>query len=152
MDIMNIPKKYTSLTHAISVIMKQEGATGFYKGLSATLLLTPLNYLIYFDLYERFKKVVREESHVQNSFTLFAIPSMLSGFISSLVLCPLWVLRTRIQADIYRGVSENEISLIRTLRQVYQKVGLFSYPNLKFQNNRKDLKFCITDFHPALLD
>jgi len=137
MDIMKIEKKYTSLTNAMEVIYKQEGIFGFFKGLSTTSILIPLNYVIYFDLYERAKIIVRDITGEQNTLKCFAIPSIVSGFFTSLILCPLWVIRTRTQADIYRclnnknpAIATNGINgfdrtnIFATLQKIYRTVFL----------------------------
>lgn len=122
MHIMKIPKKYDSLKHAIAVIYKQEGIRGFYKGLFASSILVPLNYVIYFNFYEMLKLRVRRYLNEENSFLCFAIPSTLSGFFTNLILSPLWVLKVRLQADIYRGIRRSDFALAHILKTTYQKV------------------------------
>lgn len=122
MHIMKIPKKYDSLAHAIRVIYKQEGLRGFYKGLFASCILIPLNYVIYFNFYEMLKFRVRNLLKKENTFLCFAIPSALSGFFTNLVLSPLWVLKTRLQADVYRGIKRSDFALWHFLKSTYQTV------------------------------
>jgi len=119
---MRIPKKYDSLVHAIKVIYKQEGIRGFYKGIFASSILIPLNYVIYFNFYEMLKARVRKLLNAENTFLCFAIPSSLSGFFTNLVLSPLWVLKTRLQADVYRGIKRSDFALVRILKDTYQLV------------------------------
>ena len=95
MITMKIPRKYKSLSHAIKLIYKQEGLQGFFKGYCTTAVLIPLNYLIYFDVYERTKQIMRIYVKDENSFLNFAVPSVVSGLVSSSVLCPLWVFYLR---------------------------------------------------------
>ena len=91
MEMMNIPQKYNSLQHAIKLIHEQEGFRGYFRGYSASALLIPLNYLIYFDLYERLKLATSQRLGSKHNFLCFAIPSTISGLVTSLILCPLWV-------------------------------------------------------------
>eukprot|EP01022_Parablepharisma_sp_SALTPOND_P006205 TRINITY_DN1251_c0_g1_i1.p1 TRINITY_DN1251_c0_g1~~TRINITY_DN1251_c0_g1_i1.p1 ORF type:complete len:196 (+),score=9.92 TRINITY_DN1251_c0_g1_i1:325-912(+) len=123
MDLMKISKRYVSLPQAVALIYKEEGIAGFFKGLYASCVLIPLNYVIYFDLYERFKKIVQDYTQEQTTFVCFAIPSVLSGILTNLVLCPLWNLRTRIQADIYRGVTNDGFLLLPAVHRIYKKEG-----------------------------
>ncbi len=91
MEIMKIPRKYSSITQAVELIYRQEGVRGFFKGMYATSILIPLNYVIYFDLYERLKPWVRARIGPHDCFLCYAIPSVVSGFCTTFVLCPLWV-------------------------------------------------------------
>ena len=125
MEIMKIPKKYTSFCNAVSVIYKQEGMRGFFKGLYTTVVLIPLNYMIYFNCYEASKKIARKHLGDKNGFLCFAIPSIVSGFITNFALCPLWVLKTRIQSDIYRGVHKSSYFLFKTVWKIYKTVTLY---------------------------
>ncbi len=91
MQIMNIPRKYDSLPHAIKVIYRQEGLPGFFRGYTTTSVLIPMNYLVYFNLYERFKRMVQRQTKQKDTFICFALPSVLSGFCTNLWLSPFWV-------------------------------------------------------------
>jgi solute carrier family 25 folate transporter 32 len=92
MNVLKIPKRYKSLGQALRLIYKQEGYKGYFKGFQASAILVPLNFAIYFDLYERFKLIVREVTGKSNSTICFAIPSVLSGLFTSLILSPFWVI------------------------------------------------------------
>jgi hypothetical protein len=140
---MRIPKKYYSLVHAIKVIYQQEGIRGFYKGLFASSILIPLNYVIYFNFYEMLKSRVRRILNAKDTFLCFAIPSALSGLFTNLILSPLWVLKTRLQADVYRGIKRSDFALLRILKGTYQLVFFLYY-------YRKGSKHCIEGFQQVL--
>ena len=128
MNVLNMPKKYNSLVQAINLIYKQEGFNGLFKGYATTSLLIPLNYVIYFDLYERFKVATRKFTGKENSVICFAIPSILSGLITNIALCPLWVIRTRKQASIYHSNADVRVSMFKMISEIYHKVPMCSYP------------------------
>ncbi|CAN8065104.1 unnamed protein product [Agarophyton chilense] len=90
--------KYRSVPHGFRKIIREEGVSALYKGLTPTLL--GLGHVaIQFPLYEHLKSTLSQgnEDDVQASHVLVA--SSVSKIAASAVFYPHEVLRTRIQVD-----------------------------------------------------
>ena len=80
---------------------------GLYRGYSVTAFCTPVNQSIYFPIYESFKDLFRETLDMQEgSFSLYGLSATCSGVITNIIMNPFWMVRTRMQAEIFRSMSE----------------------------------------------
>ena len=94
------------LTSVLS-IAKIEGFKGLYRGYSVTAFCTPMFHAMYFPIYERFKRSFRETWEMkEGSFALYAFAAASSGVISNCISNPFWMVRTRMQAEIFRSMSQ----------------------------------------------
>jgi solute carrier family 25 folate transporter 32 len=92
----------------ISGIYKNEGFKGMYRGLSISIVCIPLFHSLYFPLYEGAKEFLSENYGMEsNSFKLYALSAGWSGLICNVLTNPMWVVRTRMQAEIFRSESDH---------------------------------------------
>ena len=113
MDVMRVryqvqgqyKKKYLNYCSTLKKIAKQEGFRGFYRGYSIALISIPLFNAVYFPLYEKFKRVC--STKIRNPTLNIAISCGLTGLICNLILNPLWVLKTRMQTEIFNCTASN---------------------------------------------
>ena len=110
------------LTSIIS-IAQMEGFKGLYRGYSVTAFCTPMFHAMYFPIYENFKEFYRNTIGIEDgSFTLYALAASSSGVISNCISNPFWMVRTRMQAEIFRTMSEENyrakypMNLFKTMR------------------------------------
>jgi len=98
----NIVPKYSSVVNSFKTILKQEGAGAFFKGVSISLIGNNLSYGLFFALYEKHRQMFRK--HIPDSeFGLSLVSSMLAAFYGSLLMQPIWVLKTRRLLDTEKG-------------------------------------------------
>ena len=88
-------------------IFREEGIRGMYRGYQITAICTPLFHMMYLPLYEVMKgEIQRRTAWDQNSFALYASAAALSGAICNCISNPFWMVRTRMQAEIFRSMSK----------------------------------------------
>ena len=119
-------------------IFHEEGIRGLYRGNLPNLLLLgysvsvfciPLFHTIYFPLYERVKQHFKKTKGWQeDTFKLYAVSAGLSGFFCNVVTNPFWVVRTRMQAEIFRSPTQlhyesTYLSIIHSLQKVFHHVS-----------------------------
>lgn len=102
MAVAGSQRKYLSVPHGFRKIIKEEGISGLYKGLTPTLL--GLGHVaIQFPLYEHLKSTFANRSEGNETGRLKAThvlaASSLSKVVASAVFYPHEVIRTRIQLD-----------------------------------------------------
>ena len=116
--------KYKSYLHTMNKIMKEEGTRGFYRGYSIAVISIPLFNCIYFPLYEFLKDKLQKN----NEMTLMRISlaSGISGLASNIMLNPLWIIKTRIQANIFNHISEQCSNPLKMLQSMIKEEGLRS--------------------------
>lgn len=77
-----------------------------YIGYSISVFCIPLFHTIYFPLYESTKLYFKHtyDWH-DNSFKLYSVSAGISGLFCNIVTNPFWVVRTRMQAEIFRSLE-----------------------------------------------
>ncbi len=132
MDVMRVryqvqgqyKKKYLNYCGTLKKIAQQEGFRGFYRGYSIALISIPLFNAVYFPLYEKLKKECAGKIH--NSTLNIAISCGLSGLICNVILNPLWVLKTRMQTEIFNSNSPNlyKVHLFKIASNIIKNQGV----------------------------
>eukprot|EP01125_Pyxidicula_operculata_P007999 TRINITY_DN2697_c0_g1_i1.p1 TRINITY_DN2697_c0_g1~~TRINITY_DN2697_c0_g1_i1.p1 ORF type:complete len:237 (-),score=26.59 TRINITY_DN2697_c0_g1_i1:96-806(-) len=96
----------------VNIIFKKEGISGFFSGLSATLMGLVPTWTIYFTCYSKFKGFYRERGFSEGAL-LHLSSAVSAGLISDCVTNPLWVVKTRLQTQIlrtdiipYKGIAD----------------------------------------------
>lgn len=77
-------------------------------GYSVSVFCIPLFHTIYFPLYEQCKLYFSEKyGWKHDSYSLYAASAGLSGLFCNVVTNPFWVVRTRMQAEIFRSACQD---------------------------------------------
>ena len=126
-------------THRLSSLVKvaqNEGLRGLYRGYTVTAFCTPTFHAMYFPMYVGFKGFFKENFHLEeNTFELYAVSASLSGVISNCITNPFWMVRTRMQAETFRSMCEENYSrkyphnLFKTMWQIAQREGVLTLYN-----------------------
>jgi solute carrier family 25 (mitochondrial folate transporter), member 32 len=111
--------EYSGILNTLKKIRKTEGIKGLYQGMSVSLISYPCSWSIYFYFYERFKEYFQES--IENKTIRSIISSGISGFISTIVTNPLWLIRARMQVQ-----QNNNLSGFKVFREVVNKDGYLS--------------------------
>lgn len=115
----NTNSRYKSVIHGFKTIIKEEGISGLYKGLTPTLL--GLGHVaIQFPLYEYIKCKLSSNGSKQNKASDILIASSISKIAASAVFYPHEVVRTRIQVD--RSVITNGSSELARVGQLFKEI------------------------------
>ena len=102
-------------------MIKTEGITSLYKGLGTNLMGYVPNWAVYFTIYEsckdRFKNsdLLKDHEHVNHMLS-----SMTSGFFTSFITSPIWVIKTRMQTQ----VEKQYRNTFHAFREIINKEGV----------------------------
>ena len=102
-------------------VLHDEGYRGLYRGnyrqksislnvlgYTVSVFCIPLFHTLYFPLYERTKIYFKEkQGWHEDSFKLYSVSAGLSGLFCNVVTNPFWVVRTRMQAEIFRSACND---------------------------------------------
>ena len=113
--------------------MLTEGTRGLYRGYTVTAVCVPFFNMIYFPLYETIKNKSMEKFELkEDNFLLYAMSASLAGSICCVISNPLWLVRTRMQAESFRSINEQNyrskypLNIFRTLRIIQQREGVLA--------------------------
>jgi hypothetical protein len=90
----------------------------------------PLFHTIYFPLYERNKLHFKSKYGWEDgSFKLYALSAGSAGLFCNVVTNPFWVVRTRMQAEIFRSHKEEHyvrtyVGILHSLNKIYTEVNI----------------------------
>mmetsp|Transcript_52625 Transcript_52625/g.128593 ORF Transcript_52625/g.128593 Transcript_52625/m.128593 type:complete len:309 (+) Transcript_52625:289-1215(+) len=113
--------KYANVFSGTTYVMKHEGMTGLYKGMSAAALREMSYSSLRFGLYEPFKRILGETDASQTALWKKFASGALAGIVGSALANPTDVLKVRMQAA--EGVPR---SLMSHVREVIADGGLAS--------------------------
>lgn len=120
----NLVPKYSSVINSIKTIIKEEGAGAFFKGVSISMIGNNLSYGLFFALYEKHRQMFGEYFE-DNEFGLSLVSSTMSAFYGSLLMQPVWVLKTRRLLDNEKGKDWSRSKAL--LKEVGSQHGFFGF-------------------------
>lgn len=106
-----------SVGRIIRNVYTLDGVKGFYRGLIPSLSTRPMFWGVYFMINGRLKEWFDVET-----FTGGMMVSYLSGAMTSSVLAPIFVLQTRRQTDVMKGMNYRSM-----VRRIYEKEGMRAF-------------------------
>ena len=142
---------YRNTFHAFSSIVRDEhGIRGLYKGASPTIVRAGLLTSVQLSSYDHSKRVMIRRGYFQDNLFTHIIASLLSGLVTTTVVNPVDVIKTRIMCDatmnksLYTSstdclsktlINEGWLSLMKGWLPNYLRIGphsLLSLPLLEF--------------------
>ena len=118
---------------SLGEVFRNEGMRGLYRGYTVTAFCTPMFHTIYFPMYEKIKMVYKKEmGFEENSFALYALASGSAGALCNCISNPFWMVRTRMQAEIFRSSSEANyqtkypLNIFKAMRIIAKNEGFFT--------------------------
>ena len=97
------PKKYTGLSSGLSLIIKEEGVAGIWKGWAPTLIGYSLQGLFKYGLYEVFKdaymNMAGEEAAERYKPAIWLAGSASAEVFADIALCPLEMTKVKVQTS-----------------------------------------------------
>ena len=113
-------RTYSGIFRSLATIYKQEGFKGWYHGINVTLISYPLNWSIYFPLYNLVRKQNKEDI---GEFYSSMVGALVAGAMSGFVTNPLWLLRVRLQAQ--TNIRDSKyITVLGSLKTIIQEEGI----------------------------
>lgn len=115
--------RYKGMVHGVSTIVKEEGITGIYKGLSATVMRQAMNSGVRFTIYGSIKQEILERrsdgKNIKKDLSVLESlgAGIIAGTVNVYVTMPLDVIKTRMQglgAAQYKGVVDCFSQVVRT--------------------------------------
>eukprot|EP00834_Sanchytrium_tribonematis_P002311 NODE_68_length_25399_cov_0.885771.p10 type:complete len:264 gc:universal NODE_68_length_25399_cov_0.885771:6804-6013(-) len=100
-------------------IMKKEGLTGFYRGLSPTLMGVIPAKSIYFYIYNRSKFILHP--HLGDNIQSNALSATIAGFGVTFCTNPLWTIRTRLQ------LQTSSQTILKVCKELYKERGFRAF-------------------------
>ncbi|KAL1842144.1 hypothetical protein VTJ49DRAFT_5917 [Mycothermus thermophilus] len=94
---------YKGLIGTASVIWKEEGPRGMYRGLGPIIMGYLPTWAVWFTVYNKTKSILGE--HYHNTFFVNLWSSIIAGGTSTMVTNPIWVIKTRLMSQSYRHDS-----------------------------------------------
>jgi solute carrier family 25 carnitine/acylcarnitine transporter 20/29 len=92
-----------SLTHNLSTIIKKEGPSALFKGVSSPLYNVPIIYSFYFGSFELGKWLMGVQPGTKTDWSHSVIAGAFSGLVSTIVLTPIELVKCKLQME---GVGE----------------------------------------------
>ena len=100
-----------------------------YRGYSISIFCIPVFNALYFPLYEHTKdKLKHNLGWQENQVRLYSTGAGIAGFTCNLITNPLWLVRTRMQVEIFkdpsnehfrRKYSHGMLSMFQNIRNIY---------------------------------
>lgn len=107
-----------------------------YRGYTVSIFAIPVFNTVYFPLYEYAKSEVETRTELQKGdVKLYALSAGLAGTACNIMTNPLWMVRVRMQSEIFNNPSIAEFqrkfgfgffSLYRIMKEIIQKEGFFA--------------------------
>ncbi|KAL2525812.1 Mitochondrial substrate carrier family protein [Abeliophyllum distichum] len=116
---------YRGISHALCTISKEEGVSGLYKGLGATLLGVGPNLAISFSVYDTIRSYWHSRRPDDSTVLVSLACGSLSGIASSTVTFPLDLVRRRMQLEGAGGRARvYKTGLFGAFRHIMRTEGL----------------------------
>eukprot|EP00659_Diplonema_papillatum_P016059 gene16059-24590_t len=109
--------KYTRMIQTGSLILKEEGASAFYKGMAPALISAVPAHAVLFTTYEFVKKNARQYMNDHSAYLAGAVGATI---MHDTVTVPFDVVKQRMQARMYASSSE-------CVRQTFLKEGPYAF-------------------------
>lgn len=113
------PAKYKSISSGFGVLLKEQGAKGFFRGWVPTLLGYSMQGACKFGFYEFFKKyysdIAGPENAAKYKTLIFLAGSASAEVIADIALCPFEAVKVRVQTQpgFARGLSDGFPKFVR---------------------------------------
>lgn len=122
-----IKPRYSSALGALKTIIVDEGVNGAFKGLGVALCTIPLFWGIYWQVYDHSKVKIAEAVPMLPLSIGHMVSAVGAGAVGNVVVNPFWVVKTRIQTQIFTHPSKAQEGFFEIFRGIYYKEGLLAY-------------------------
>ncbi|KAF7625923.1 hypothetical protein Mgra_00009893 [Meloidogyne graminicola] len=92
--------QYNSIFECIKCTIKNEGFSGFYKGLWPPLIIETPKRAIKFTSFDFFRRVFCAADNYLPEWTRFSIAGLFTGLTEAVLVCPFEVVKVRLQSEL----------------------------------------------------
>ena len=123
----NAPKLpfYQELISTMNEIIKNEGITGLYSGLSQFLIYNMSQWGVYFYFRELFRDYFNSNNLIKNLTLRDAVCNYLAGIVNVIAICPLSVLFNYVVSK--KKSTGVTLSMAQACRDIYSKNGFAGF-------------------------
>ncbi|CAI5759046.1 unnamed protein product [Candida verbasci] len=119
--------KYRGLVHTFTMILKEEGIRGLYRGLIPITIGYLPTWTIYFTVYERSKRFypnfLKSEFNIINPSVIHFFSALTAGMASSIAVNPIWVVKTRLMVQ-NKQQKHKYSGTIDAFKKMYKHEGI----------------------------
>lgn len=131
----NLKKSYKGIRNACFTIFKEEGITGFYKGLTPNCIGSGMAWGLYFLFYESFKDqiiVLRSTTNPTEPLGLGyrLVAGMCAGAVTTTITNPIWVVKTRLCLQ-YGPPLNHRLNTVQYTPELNRLNKEYSLPEIK---------------------
>ncbi|KAL5722109.1 Nicotinamide adenine dinucleotide transporter 2 [Ranunculus cassubicifolius] len=129
LQVYGLPKlshsgqKGSLIVASLKNIIKNEGVSGMYRGLSPTILALLPNWAVYFTVYEKLKCALHSHGDGQLTFGANIVAATGAGAATAITTNPLWVVKTRLQTQGMRPGVVPYTSIVSALTRIVHEEG-----------------------------
>jgi len=125
----NTSSKYGSMYNSFSVIIKEEGFMGLYKGNFANVIRVIPVYALKFAFNDFFKDIVRKEGQLDRDMNFYQLmlSGTLAGLFQSSVTFPLEFIRTRLTLAEGVGGAVQYKGIMDCIKKTHMQEGIFAF-------------------------
>lgn len=117
-------RKYNGFTHALRVILKEEGIAGIYRGVTASMMREASYSSIRMGLYEPVRNWIDPHNSPKDmSFSTKLVSGLISGGIGNALANPTDVVKVRFQA-LFPGQHRPYKSTFHAFEMIFKQEGL----------------------------
>jgi solute carrier family 25 (mitochondrial folate transporter), member 32 len=116
--------------------VNSEGLKGMYRGYTVSLTVIPIFNTLYFPSYEYVKAKMKEDfGFDKNDTSLYSISAGIAGTCCSVVTNPLWLVRTRMQLEIFKNdcdihyrqkYGQGALSMFKIIKDITKNEGVLA--------------------------
>lgn len=123
-EVKHTSTRNMAIIQMLKDIVRKEGWSGCFRGISATLITVPSFWGVYFPLYDHFKRTWSQ--HNANPAWVHMGSAVTAGGISDVICNPMFVVRTRIQTEILHELAANHRpnTILQTIQALYREGGI----------------------------
>jgi solute carrier family 25 folate transporter 32 len=111
-------------------IIRQDGITGCFRGLGATLVTVPAFWGVYWPVYDDCKRRWRHDYPHWNPMFVHMLAAVSAGVVSDIICNPMFVVRTRLQTEALHNMTSGKtkkLTMLQTANGLYQEGGIFIF-------------------------
>eukprot|EP00898_Chlorokybus_atmophyticus_P003868 jgi/Chlat1/4482/Chrsp29S04422 len=115
--------KFHGLSSSMSVIFREEGVRGLYRGLTPTMVALLPNWAVYFTVYDGLRSVLGPKDGSAPSTAVNVASAAGAGSATVFTTNPLWVVKTRMQTQALTTQPAVYTGMLQALTKIAREEG-----------------------------
>lgn len=114
--------QFLGIRHCIQGTLRNEGPTGFYKGLLPPLIVETPKRAIKFTAFDYYWQTLQMTDNLMPAWTRYSLSGLLTGITEAFLVCPFEVVKIRLQSELYIPLAQQR-SAITVAREIARTHG-----------------------------